>query len=373
MVSFQKMRASIFTSPLRNATQTTTLARVKRKLVVNFRDERTRWAITPAALERLRTALPSDWQLAQVTAPVSSRGDGSGATDEALRAVAGAEIYTGFGFSRELFLAATATEPALRWVHSGAAGVAALLYPEMIESDVVITNSAGVHGPPMAETVIAAALHFARGFDFAVRNQATHTWDQSAFETVTSPVVELAGRTLGLLGFGGIGREVAQRAQALGMRVLATRRSGSGMVNGVETLTGNPAGVERVLRESDVVVVAMPSTPETRGLLDARRLALLQPHAILINVARGNIIVESELARVLREGRLRGAALDVFEPEPLSPDSPFWELPNVLVLPHVSATTDRFWQREADLIIENLGRYLRGEPLLNVVDKIRGY
>ncbi len=347
---------------------------MKRTMVLNFADERSRWAITDAALKRLIAALPAEWQLRNVQAPVSSRGDGSGISSEALEAVRGAEIYAGFGLPRELFLAATEGVAArLRWVHSGAAGVGALLYPEMLAADVVITNSAGIHAPPMAETVIAAALHFARGIDFAVRSQAGHAWDQSRFEGVDSPIVELSGATMGILGFGGIGREVARRARALGMRVLATRRSAAGSEADAEVLRGDEAGMKRVLQESDVVVIALPSTGETRALIGSRQLALVKPGAVIINVARGNIIVTADLIAALQAGRLRGAALDVFEQEPLPADSPLWELPNVLVLPHVSATTARFWERELDLILDNFGRYLRGAPLRNTVDKQAGY
>lgn len=191
-------------------------------LVLNFQDERSRWAITPEALQRLRAALPDDWQITNVNAPVSSRGDGSGVSPQAIDAVRNAEVYAGFGFPRDLFLAA----PNIKWVHTGTAGVASLLYKDMLDSDVVITNSAGIHAPPMAETVIGMILHFARGFDFAVRAQHQVQWDQAAFETTSSPIIEVAGATLGIIGMGGVGRETAQRATALGMRVLGIRRSG---------------------------------------------------------------------------------------------------------------------------------------------------
>jgi len=326
---------------------------MKRKLVMNSRDERSRWAITPEALELLRTSLPDDWELVNVSAHVSSRGDGSGVSPEALAAVRDAEVFIGFGFPRELLQAAQK----LRWVHTNAAGVGSLLYPEMLSSDVVLTNSAGIHAPPMAETVIGAALHFARGFDFTVRAQARGQWDQSGFESTDSPVTELQGSTMGIIGMGGIGREVAWRAEALGMRVLATRK--------VE--------VNEILSESDVVVIAVPSTPKTRGMISRRELALLKPSAVLINVARGNIVVEKDLIDCLQRGAIRGAALDVFETEPLPADSPLWNLANVLILPHISATTPHYWQREMALILDNFARYLNNQPLRNVVDKNEGY
>jgi phosphoglycerate dehydrogenase-like enzyme len=343
---------------------------VKRRLILNFQDERSRWAITPDALARIKAALPHDWELVQINAPVSSRGDGSGVSSEVLDAIKGAEVYAGFGFPRELFLAAGKT---LRWVHTGTAGVASMLYPEMVASDVIFTNSAGIHAPPMAETTIAIMLYFARGFDFAVCNQARNAWDQSAFETTGSPIVEVAGRTMGILGYGGVGREVARRAQALGMRVLATSRHAGNEDEFAEVVAGDAAGLERVLRASDVVVIALPATPDTRGMIGARELGWLKPNAVLINVARGNIVVESALIEALQAGKLRGAGLDVFEHEPLAAQSRLWQLENVLLLPHVSATTPRFWEREADLIVKNIARYQRGQALLNTVDKAAGY
>jgi D-2-hydroxyacid dehydrogenase (NADP+) len=343
---------------------------VKRRMVLNFQDERSRWAITPDALDRIKAALTHDWELVQINAPVSSRGDGSGVSDQALDAIKGAEVYAGFGFPRELFLAAG---PKLRWVHTGTAGVASMLYQEMVSSDVAFTNSAGVHAPPMAETVIAMMLYFARGFDFAVRNQLRNAWDQSAFETTASPIVELAGRTVGILGYGGIGRDVARRAKALGMHVLATRRSNGNADEFAQVVSADGPGLEQVLRASDVVVIALPATAETRGMIGIKELSWLKPDAVLINVARGNIIVETALIDALKAGRLRGAGLDVFEHEPLDAQSPLWQLDNVLLLPHVSATTPRFWEREAELIAENLGRYQRGQELLNTVDKTAGY
>ena len=344
-----------------------------RKIVVNLADKRSRWAITDDAIQRIRAALPAEWQMTQVATLTSSVGDGSGFSDEAAHAIADAEIYVGFGFPRELFLAATANGSKLRWVHSGAAGVGASLYPEMIGSDIILTNSAGIHAPPMADTVLAMIFHFARGIDFAVRNQARSAWDQSAFDHVESPVVELRDLAVGILGFGGIGREVARRTKSLGMRVLATRRRPHESTEDAEVIAGDAAGVERVLRESDVVVIALPSTAETRGLIGARELAFMKPSAVIINVARGNIIDENALIDALQRGRIRGAGLDVFEREPLVSDSPLWLLPNTLILPHVSATTTHFWEREAELIVDNFERYLAGRPLRNVVDKTAGY
>lgn len=338
-------------------------------MVISFNDERSRWTITPAALAQIAAALPADWELAQVSAPVSSRGDGTGISREAISAIRGAEVYAGMGFPRELFESADC----LRWVHTGAAGVASLLYAEMVESDVVLTNSAGVHAAPMAETVIGAVLYFARGFDFATSGKQSGAWDQSRFDSDASPVREITGAVMGILGYGGIGRAVARRARALGMDVVATRQTGPQSDEHAEVIAADQAGLQRLLSESDYIVVALPATAATRGLVGARQLALVKPAAVVINVARGNVIVEADLIEALQNHRLRGAALDVFEREPLPENSPLWALPNTLILPHISATTPRFWEREADLITENLKRYLEDRPLRNVVDKAAGY
>jgi phosphoglycerate dehydrogenase-like enzyme len=329
----------------------------ERTLVINFNDERPIWAVTDEAVARIRAALPQDWKLIRLNEPVSSKGDGpKTSTGEALAAVKDAQIYVGTGFPVELLRAAQETGT-LRWIHTGAAGVKSLLYPEMLASDVILTNSAGIHAEPMAETVLAMILYFARGLDFARNSQMQRSWDQTPFQGVDSAVAEIAGKTLGVVGFGGIGREAARRAEALGMRILRTRAD----------------TVERILRESDFVLISLPSTGETRHMIGAEQLALMKGDAVLINIARGDIVDENALIGALQRGALRGAALDVFEQEPLPESSPLWAMPNVLILPHVGATTSRFWERQADLIVENIGRYLRGERLRNVVDKTRGY
>src|SRR5690606_10706697 len=195
-----------------------------RRAVFNMRDERPVWAPPADFTERLRAALGDGWGLTDVAAPVSGRGDGGGTSDEALRAIHGAEVYLGLGLPRDLLLAGL-KGGRLRWIHTGAAGVASLLHDELISSDIVLTNSAGIHAPPIAETVLGMMLHFARGFDHAVRAQQQAEWRPDAFEQSESGVRELAGATLGIVGYGGIGREVARRARALGMHVVATRRS----------------------------------------------------------------------------------------------------------------------------------------------------
>jgi phosphoglycerate dehydrogenase-like enzyme len=340
------------------------------KLVIDMAGAPPVWAIPPWAEEEIRRALPAGWDVTVVPAAPDAPDDRPSAA--ALEAVRGAEIYLGMGVPRELFRAATAEPDRLRWVHTGAAGVGSALFPEMLASPVVLTNSAGVMGHPMAETIMAMVLYFARGLDRAVASMRTRTWSKDAIYDPAAGVREVSDATIGVIGLGGIGRQVAARAHALGMRVLATRRSPGGSEDGVELLHGR-AGLLTLLAESDYVVLTLPATPASRGLIGPAELARMKPGAVLVNVARGSTVDEEALVEGLRAGRLRGAGLDVFAQEPLPPESPLWDLTNVLILPHVSAVTPRYWRRETDLILDNLRRYLAGKPLRNVVDKAQGY
>lgn len=340
-----------------------------RLAILNMQDDRSTWALPEWAAGEIRTALGDGWQLVHVREPVSGRGDGGGAGPEALAAARGAEIIMALGLPREMLLAALEPPRNLRWVHSGSAGVRSLLHPEMIESDVILTNSAGVHAPPMAESVIGMILHFARGFDYAVRSQAKREWGKPPFEYDPLTAREIHGATLGIVGYGGIGRECAWRATALGMNVVALRRRHREPDAGVELVSA----LDELLAKSDYLLIAVPSTSETKGMIGARELRRLKPGSVLINVARGDVVAADALVEALRTKHLRGAALDVFPKEPLTVESPLWELDNVLITPHVSATTPHFWRREVDLIVDNIARYQKGEPLRNVVDKQAGY
>ncbi|MEX2528296.1 MAG: D-2-hydroxyacid dehydrogenase [Gemmatimonadota bacterium] len=343
-------------------------------LVLDLLDRRPIWALPPWAVEEIREALPSDWSLFAARTFADGSGDGAGApSPEVLEAVRGARVYVGFGVRPEILEAGKAT---LEWVHTGTAGVGGSLHPAMMASPVQFTNSAGIHGPPMAETVLAMLLHFARGLDLAVRAQQEGRWGDAPFLEADAPVRELASMTVGIVGYGGIGAEVGTRLTALGCRVLGLvrrpRELGPGSVDGVELLHGKD-GLARLLRESHAVVLAAPHTPETHGILSRERISTLRPDAVVVNVGRGKLLDEAALVEALQEGRIRGAALDVFHTEPLPPESLLWRLPNVLLTPHVSGVSRDFWRREVDLIVENLKRFLAGESLLNLVDRQRGY
>ncbi|HEX2207831.1 MAG TPA: D-2-hydroxyacid dehydrogenase [Longimicrobium sp.] len=347
-----------------------------RRLVLNLHEARPLYSIPDWAVGEIRAALPDGWELAVVEEPVDGRGDGapdSPGARAAVEAVRGAEVYVGFGVPAPLFAAATAPpEGRLRWAHSASAGVGGSLHEAMRASDVILTNSAGIYAEPMADTVLAMILHFARGIDFAVRAQAERRWDKAPFDDPRTPVRELSESTLGIVGLGGIGRAVARRGVALGMKVVAARRRGTEGPEGVEVLSG-PDALHRMLPRCDYLVLAVPQTDQTRAMIGARELALLPDRAVLVNVARGGVVDEAALIRALECKSLRGAGLDVFAREPLPDDSTLWGLPNVLVLPHVSGASHRFWRRQTDLITENIRRYAAGRPLLNTVDKQAGY
>lgn len=261
----------------------------------------------------------------------------------------------------------------LRWIHSPAAAVHQLMYPELIESDVVVTNAREVHGPVVAEHVIAQILALAKKIPYAVRFQQKRTWAQEALWNELPRVREISGATLGLVGVGSIGREVAKRASALGMHVIAVREHPEkGRPDGVECVFGL-GQLDDLLEQSDYVALAAPVTPSTTSLMNAERLRKMKTDACLINVGRGPLVDDAALADALREHRIGGAALDVFPKEPLAANSPLWDLDNLLITPHTAALTEKLWSRHYDLIQENLRRYLAGEALLAVVDKRKGY
>jgi len=326
-------------------------------LVLNCNDERPIWAMPAAAIDQVRAALPADWRLKVVAATVNSRGDGSSFSVEAVEASRDAEVYIGSGVPAEVL----AVAPRLRWAHTTNAGVSSLMYPEMRASDVILTNAAGIHAEPMAESVLAMMLYFARGFDYAVDAQRRRSWDESKLVSTGAQVRELSSSTVGIIGFGGIGKAVARRAETLGMTVMSTNSRST------------RAELERLLERSHYVVLTVPDTPETRGLIGAAELARMRPDAVLINVARGAVVDEVALTDALEAGRIRGAGLDVFTEEPLPETSPLWNTPGVLITPHASAVSWHYWERQLSLILENLNRYLTGQPLLNVVNKQRGY
>lgn len=342
-----------------------------RRLVVDLAATSRNWALTPEGAERIRRASPPDWDVTFLTTPAVSDGDGgTSPAPELLEAMSDAEVYFGFGLPRPLFVAARR----LRWVQSAAAGVASLLYPEMMASDVVVTNSAVIMGDPIAEQAVAGILYFVRNLDVAVDQQRRAEWNKAPFVDDFSMARELSECRALIVGTGGIGSAVARRLSALGCPCVGVRRRPD---------RAAPPGFERVcsleeidaeLPGADIVVLATPLTPLTKDVLSGARIDCLKPGAIVVNVARGALLDEPALIRRLAQGRLRGAVLDVFLEEPLPTDSPLWGMRNVLITPHVAAVSPRlFWKRALELFLDNWERYRAGMPLRNQIDKHAGY
>jgi len=262
--------------------------------------------------------------------------------------------------------------PALKWLQLTSAGVDRLLNAPVVQSHVTVTTASGIHAVPISEYVIGAMLAFAKGLPRAFRAQEERAWRPFWPE-------ELEAKTVGVLGMGAIGARVVELSRALGMRVLAMRRSVERRMTGAEA--GNaavdemlpPSELTYLLGESDYVVVALPLTPESRELIGEAELRAMKPNAVIVNIGRGAIIDEAALVRALKEGWIAGAALDVFQQEPLSGESELWGLDNVIVTPHISGGTPRYMERAVELFCDNLRRYLAEETLRNVVDPARGY
>jgi phosphoglycerate dehydrogenase-like enzyme len=328
------------------------------------------WRIPDALVDRLGAEGGEEWRVQAIRVSADAGGDGPDRAPEAVVAAIGsAEVYFGYGITRELLDAATG----LRWFHSGAAGVGGSLRAGMRDRGVVMTNSAGIYADPLAEWAIGAMLHFSRGFDIAMRAMRDGGWPYQELAGASSPLRELAGSTVAVVGYGGIGRAVGMRAKALGMRVIAVRaRPGHRALPEVDREVG-PEGLYEALAGADHVVLALPETDETRGLIGRDELAAMRPGAVLMNLSRGGIVDEAALSEALGTGALRGAALDVFRTEPLPPDSPLREHGNVLFTPHAGSISPRYWDRQGPLMRRNFANWRAGEPLVNQVDKERGY
>ncbi len=274
--------------------------------------------------------------------------------------------------------------PRLKWVQLHSAGIDHVLEAPIMHSPVVITTTSGIHAPNIAEYVFALMLAWSRNVPAMLYYQKRGEWPQGRWNIFKGQ--ELRGQTLGIVGYGSIGREVGRLARAFGMRVVATKRQtrqlqdtgyrvadvGDPSASMLDKIYA-PEELPDMLAECDFVVIAVPLLPSTRGLIGEAELRAMKPTAFLVNIARGAVVDEAALIRALREGWIGGAGLDVFETEPLPPDSPLWKLDNVILSPHVAGFTPHYDERASDLFAENLRRYLAGEPLLNEVDKAKGY
>ena len=286
--------------------------------------------------------------------------------EEQLREAPDAEVQFGL-MSGEVFRAAKK----LRWFHFVGIGFDVILKgaPELVESQVVMTNARETHVIAMADHALAMVLAFAHRVPDLVEDRRAHLWEMKKYQ---GAMRELAGTTMGILAMGDIGQAVAQRARGFDMEVYGIDVRRMDPPAGVKEVWG-PERLEEALAISDWFVVTAPLIDSTRGLLDRQRLARLKQGAYVIVVSRGGIVLEDALAEALSSGHVAGAALDAVDPEPLAADSPLWDLPNVILSPHVSADSPEMWERRRQIFKENLRRYLAGETLLNICDKEKGF
>lgn len=278
-----------------------------------------------------------------------------------------AEIVFNWSGSLDLLRAVIGQCPNLRWVHSRSVGLERTLFPELIESSVTLTNGRGVFSPSLGEFALAAILYFAKDLRRMIRNQMAGKWEQFDIEPV-------AGQTVGIVGYGDIGRAVAARVRPMGMKVLALKRHASSAAT--DPLVEQVFSSERLLDMlplSDYVVIATPLTAETQGMIGAPAMAAMKPTGVLINLGRGPVVDEPSLIQALSHGRIKGAALDVFDQEPLPEGHAFYSLENVLLSPHCADHTPDWLDQAMRFFIEQFQRFRAGEPLLHLVDKRLGY
>lgn len=272
-------------------------------------------------------------------------------------------MWTG---TREMLREAFGRYKHLRWIHSRFAGVDSMLFPELINSDVSLTNARGVYSARLGEFSLAAILYFAKDIPRLRRNQAAHAWARFEMERI-------AGQTVGIFGYGDIGRAVAERVHAMGMRVLALKRHAPEHPDPLIERYYSTADIHEMLAVCDYAVIAAPLTPETQHMIGDSEFAVMKPSAVLINVGRGPVVDTDALVRALNSGRVKGAGLDVVDPEPLPAGHPLYKMENVLLSPHCADVVAGWKEDSMRFFLEQYTKFEKGEPLLNVVDKRLGY
>jgi phosphoglycerate dehydrogenase-like enzyme len=280
-------------------------------------------------------------------------------------AAAGADVIFNAEFRDPTLLFDTfARAKRVRWVHNLAAGVEKILAPEIVQSPVPLTNGRGVFRRALGEWAVGAMLFFAYDLGRVMRSQAAGIWDRFEHE-------ELYGKTLGIVGYGEIGRAVAEHAKPFGMRILGLRRNpaGDSLADAIYT----SSQIDEMIKQCDYIAISAPLTSETRGLVGAKQIAAMKSSAVIVNVGRGPVIDETALIAALESKRIRGAALDVFDVEPLPVGHPFYRLENVLMSAHGADNLPDSRERGVEFFIENFERFEKHEPLQNVVDKHAGY
>lgn len=307
-------------------------------------------AVNPETLRRIREAAGS-MQIVNADSEDAARG-----------ALVDADAFYG-RITPELLRSA----PRLRWIQAPSAGLEGVVFPELAaRDDITLTNMRGVYSDHIGDHAFAFVLAFARGFHISFRRQINHEWNPDV------STVHLADATLGIIGLGGIGEEVARRGRTSGMRVIAVDARRTDQPDCVDELRGAD-GLDALLAESDFVVLCTPHTPDTEKMIRREQLARMKQTAFLINIGRGIVVDLADLTRALAENVIAGAGLDVLETEPLPPDHPLWEMPGVLITPHTAGRSPHGDARRRDVLIENVRRFAAGESLINVVDKRRWF
>ena len=311
---------------------------------------------------------PTEPVLGMLDALPASTTIAAGSSVEAFaRTVADATVIFSWSMNGKLLESVFAMAPRVRWVHSRAAGLDGLLFPALVESPVPLTNGRGVFSESLGEFVIGAAVFFAKDFRRMLRSQEAGVWDQFDIQPIE-------GATIGIVGYGDIGRAIARRAHAFGMKVLALRKRPEQSAN--DPLIDEVFSPERkleMLARCDYIAAAAPLTSETRGMIAEPELRVMKKTAVVMNVGRGPLFDEGALVRALEEGWIAGAALDVFDREPLPSGHPFYRLKNVLLSPHCADHTPGWLADAMRFFLQQFERFSKGEPLLNVVEKSRGY
>jgi len=252
----------------------------------------------------------------------------------------------------------------LKWVHALSAGVEDLIFPEIIFANTLLTNSKGIHGIPISEHVFAMILAFTRGLNVFIRQQPQKEWKRT-------PVIEIYDKTIGIVGLGSIGREIAKKAKGMGMHVVASKQTMTTELFIDKLYT--PDQLHELLAISDFVVIALPLVAETKELFTIKEFNAMKPSAYFINIARGGVVKQEDLVTALEQGLIKGAGLDVFDQEPLSATSPLWGMQNVIITPHLAALSPNYLDRAIKLFADNLSRFVQNKEMLNVIDKEKGY
>jgi len=279
----------------------------------------------------------------------------------------GAEIFLTYRFERDWWLVCNK----MKWIHIGGAGVNHIAFPELVNSAVIVTNSRGIHCRTMAEYVLSVMLYFGQQLRLAEEWKRHRQW-QKAKQPMTLNSFTLRGKKVGIVGGGAVGAAVRDLCLKMDMCLFVlhrTRRTDTPW----NVRNGDFSDLDELMQWADFVVIALPLTQETAGCIDRRRIGLMKPGAILINLARGGLVDETALADALNEKKLAGACLDVFQKEPLPADSPLFDIPNLLITPHISGNYVEYTIDVIDLFLDNLQRYLQGKPLKNVIDWKKGY